>query len=121
MRGVYGEYFFGNKISEYGLKYNRVDYATLAKAFDAVLANGVMGWNYDWELVNGDVDDETEIFQHYIISQGGAMILEGYTDEIVFYSEQLDIYVWCVTHWGTSWDYVLTDIPCKMGEKAFEE
>lgn len=126
MRGVYGEYFFGNKISEYGLKYNRVDYATLAKAFDAVRANGVMSWVDDWNLVCGDEeayyeDSNIEIFQYYIISDGGAMILEEYTDEFIFYSDTLEIYVWGVTHFGTSWDYVLTDIPCKMGEKAFEE
>jgi len=30
------EYFCGNKISEYGLKNNRVDYRTFSKAFDAV-------------------------------------------------------------------------------------
>ena len=32
------------------------------------------------------------------------------TNEIVFYSEDLDMYLWGVTHYGTSWDYVLTDI-----------
>ena len=25
-------------------------------------------------------------------------------------NEKLDIYIWAVTHFGTSWDYVLTDI-----------
>ena len=29
------------------------------------------------------------------------------------YLEELDMYIWCVTHWGTAWDYVLTDIPCE--------
>jgi hypothetical protein len=28
----------------------------------------------------------------------------------VFYNEKLDIYVWGITHFGTAWDYVLTDI-----------
>lgn len=31
-------------------------------------------------------------------------------DEYVIYNEKLDIYVWAITHFGTSWDYVLTDI-----------
>ena len=59
--------------------------------------------------------NEPEIFQYYIISGAGAEILEDYTDEIVYYNSVLDMYVWGVTHWGTSWDYVLTDIPlnCK--------
>lgn len=41
------KYYYGNAISEYGLEYGRVDYATLAKAFDAVLNNDVMSLTYD--------------------------------------------------------------------------
>lgn len=51
-----------------------------------------------------------EIYQYYIISDSGAYILKEWTNEIVFYNEELDMYVWGVTHFGTSWDYVLTDI-----------
>lgn len=54
-----------------------------------------------------------EIFQYYIVSDNGAEILEE-INEIVFYNERLDMYVWGVTHWGTSWDYVLTDIKCNV-------
>lgn len=57
-----------------------------------------------------------EIFQYYIISSGGAEILSQNTNELVLYNEELDMYVWCVDHWGTSWDYVLTDIPCEKAE-----
>lgn len=39
----------------------------------------------------------------------GAEILQR-AEEIVYYNETLDIYLWGVTHWGTSWDYVLTNI-----------
>ena len=60
-----------------------------------------------------------DIFQYFIISDNGAEILKDYTDEIVFYNEELDMYVWGVTHWGTSWDYVLTDIKLNCGEEAF--
>lgn len=58
-------------------------------------------------------DYENEIFQYYIVSDNGAEILEE-INEIVFYNEKLDMYVWGVTHWGTSWDYVLTDIKCNV-------
>lgn len=54
-----------------------------------------------------------EIFQYYIIDENGAEILKRHTKEIVFYNYDLDLYVWGVTHYGTSWDYVLTDIPCE--------
>ena len=57
-----------------------------------------------------------EIFQYYIISEAGADILKDYTNELVFYNANLDLYVWGVTHWGTSWDYVLTDIKIELDE-----
>lgn len=169
------EYFCGNKISEYGLQNGYVDYSTLAKSFDAVLNNniiGVTGWE-NWNQENGYIDNsdeleeleekieeleeeledirdtdfeeeeikldrieeleekivilndrkaeleeeqenDPEIFQYYIISDEGARILEEYTDEIVFYNDSLDMYVWGVTHYGTSWSYVLTDIKIEL-------
>lgn len=55
----------------------------------------------------------TECFQYYIVSDNGAEILKE-ANEIVYYNEELDMYVWGVTHWGTSWDYVLTDIKCNV-------
>ena len=62
-----------------------------------------------WKFVNGEFYDE-EIYQHYIISDYGCQFLAEYTDEIMFYNERLDIYIWGITHFGTAWDYVLTDI-----------
>ena len=122
---VYGEYFEGNKISEYGIKNGYVDYRTLAKAFDCVLNNSIISNTQDigyWEEVNGseyneENDEYIEVFQYYIISDYGASILQDMTDEIVWYNSELDMYVWGVTHWGTSWDYVLTDIRCNYKEE----
>lgn len=167
---IYGEYFFGNKISDYGLEHGYVDYGTLAKAFDAVLNNDIMskteiaGLGY-WEQISGYVDNSEqideledqladalnerdehdddspeykeidervddlqeqiddlereqdeipEVFQWYIVSDAGADILKD-CNEIVYYNEELDIYLWGVTHYGTAWSYVLTDIPCMTG------
>lgn len=119
-----GKYFCGNEISAYGQEHNRLDYATFAKAFDAVLNNNIMekGWEIGngWKLVNGsDYDEEndeyTEVFQWFIVSDNGAQMIQNYTNEILYYHEELDIYLWGVTHYGTSWDYVLMDIPCNCG------
>ena len=121
-------YFYGNKISEYGLENGYIDYATLAKAFDAVLVNDITklffvdinGEFNEPEQVNGLVDNSDEqdnnpeIFQYFIISDNGAEILQELTDEIVYYLPAIDCYVWGVTHWGTGWDYVLTDIPVEI-------
>jgi hypothetical protein len=117
------KYFYGHEISEEGVKHNRVDYRALASSFDGVLCNDITKLFYstinneynEVELYNGnDYDEENDcyedIYQYYIISSYGAEILERYTDEIVYYIPSIDIYVWGVTHFGTSWDYVLTDI-----------
>lgn len=167
------KYFCGNKISEYGVQHNRVDYAALAKSFDAVLCNDITKLFYndvcgeynEPEQVNGFIDNSDEIdelqeqldelqeqlddmeietekdkfnyiklekhieqlqeqiddlereqdeqpdiYQYYIISDAGYNVLKYHTNEIVWYVPALDVYVWGVTHWGTSWDYVLTNI-----------
>lgn len=167
-----GTWFCGNEASDYAKEKGYLDYATLAKAFDAVLNNNIMQLTSEigyWDQTNGMIDnsdeieeleeqiDETEtkmyeydedsseykafekeinemrerieeleneendseIFQYYIISDAGAQILEEYTDEIVFYNEELDMYVWGVTHWGTAWSYVLTDIKLNCGDEAY--
>lgn len=122
------EYFYGNKISDYGLKNGYVDYRTLAKAFDAVLNNEIYGLVEStnglgyWELESGcDYDEETEsyndIFQYYIVDDNGAEILKQ-AGEIVYYNETLDMYLWGVTHYGTSWDYVLTDVKLELREET---
>ena len=153
------EYFYGNKISDYGIQNGYVDYATLAKSFDAVLNNDIMSLTYDigfWEQVSGTVDnseeieeleekrdeledendespsqileneinilnekieeleseqdEQPEIFQYFIVDDWGGRLLQD-MNEIVFYNEKLDMYLWGVTHYGTSWEYVLTNIP----------
>ena len=152
------KYYYGNVISDYGLENGRVDYATLAKAFDAVLNNDIMNLTYDigsWEQVSGTIDnseeieeleekkdeledendespsqileneidllnekieelereqnDDEEVFQWFIVDDWGARLLQE-INEIVYYNEKLNIYLWGVTHYGTSWDYVLTNI-----------
>lgn len=155
-------YFYGHEVSDYAKKNGYVDYATLAKAFDSVLNNGIMSMTYDigyWDQVSGFVDnsdeietlkeqideledqitadsteqqdeqtseqireleekieelereqdEQPEVFQWYIVSDNGASILEE-INEIVYYNETLDMYLWGVTHYGTGWDYVLTNI-----------
>lgn len=152
------KYYYGNPISDYGIEHGYVDYATLAKAFDAVLNNDIMNLTYDigsWEQVSGIIDnqdeideleekkeeleeesennpsqileneiynlndritkleseqdDDPEVFQWFIVDDWGARLLQD-INEIVYYNETLDMYLWGVTHYGTSWDYVLTSI-----------
>lgn len=66
------------------------------------------------EELEREQDSTPEIFQYFVISSYGAQILQELTDEIVYYLPVINCYVWGVTHWGTSWDYVLTDIPIEI-------
>lgn len=122
-----GKYFCGKEISDYGKEHGFLDYDTFSRAFNLVLNNSIFelgqGIGYGWELVNGldfdyeeeEIIEEPEVFQWYIVSEPGAQIIQDYTNEILYYHDKLDIYLWGVTHWGTGWDYVLTDIPCNCG------
>lgn len=120
-----GKYFYGNEISEYGQEHGYLDYATLAKAFDGVLNNDIISKTSDigyWDCVSGnEYDEETDtyadIYQYYIVSDNGAEILQE-IGEIVYYNETLDMYVWGVTHYGTAWAYVLTDVRCNVGYES---
>ena len=117
---IKSKYFYGNEVSQYGQQEGYVDFRTLAKCGDMVLCNDITklffgsinGEYVEPQLINGFDEDEStlEIFQYYIIDSGLARILEKWTNEIVYYIEPLDIYIWGITHFGTSWDYVLTNI-----------
>lgn len=54
-------------------------------------------------------EEPAEIFQYFIVSDNALPLLEE-ANEIVYHNDTLDMNVWGVTHWGTSWDYVLTSI-----------
>lgn len=174
---LYGTTFCGNEASDYAKEQGCLDYATFAKAFDAVLNNSIMENTCEigfWEQENGIIDNSEEvdvlkeeitdienrlefltdeeieeaqmlqeeidsiqeqieeldeeqgrsynqeIFQYYIVSDQGAEMIKQYTDNPLFYNETLDMYVWGITHYGTSWSYVLTDVRLNCKEEAFE-
>jgi hypothetical protein len=120
------KYFCGNEISQYGQQQGYLDYGTLSRAFDAVLVNDITKLFYtdingeysEPEYINGfDEDsgyDDPEIFQYFIISNQGAELLQEYTNDPVFYLPVIDCYIWGVTHFGTCWDYVLTDVKLEV-------
>lgn len=112
---MYDGNVFGIKVSDYGLENGYLDYHTLSKMVgDMILSNEILEYTgyENWDLYSGDMEEDNyfEIYQYYIISDAGARILSDYTDELVYYHERLDMYLWGITHWGTGWDYVLTDV-----------
>ena len=114
---IYNGRLFGQEISKYGLEQGYLDYYTLAQIVgNRVLNNNIMAFTGydDWDLVMGDY--ESEIFQYYIITESGYQMLSWLTpDENVYYHEELDMFLWGITHFGTSWDHVLTDLKLVEG------
>ena len=82
-----------------------------------VLNNEIMKKTWEigyWELYNGtDYDEENDyyidIYQYYIIDGNDAERLAEDTNEIIYYNEELDLYLLGVTHFGTLWSGVDTD------------
>lgn len=117
---MYDGKVWGFEVSEYAKEHGYLDYRTLSEMVgDMILCNDITKIFFNnetyFEIENGlDYDEENDyyedIYQYFIISAHGAEILEKYTNEIVYYCSELDMYVWGITHFGTSWDYVLTDI-----------
>ena len=78
-------------------------YADLAKTVGGMgLANEMA--HRPLEFVSGDFAPWDEIFQWYIISYPDFLM--EHTDEPVFHDEELDLYVWGITHFGTGWNCV---------------
>ena len=84
---------------DYGIK----TYADLARTCGGmVLANEIA--NRPLDLISGNPTDDEEIFQWYIIQDPDFLM--KHTDELILYDTELDLYIWGITHFGTSWDYV---------------
>lgn len=109
------------ELNEEERKTNRISYRRLIERLGKVwLFNKAPELSeYDFEyVVNSDYDEENDeyidIYQYYLID------IDEYTieklnelnckDVIIAYSEKLEEYVLMVDHFGTSWDYVMTDI-----------
>lgn len=46
-----------------------------------------------------------------ITEEAAHFMKESGSDEIVYYSKELDMYIWGITHYGISWRLMLTSIP----------
>lgn len=102
-------------LNEYEKENKRLSYKNLFYNDDSmILCNEIIKDYEDMEIVNGcdydeDTDEYYDIYQYYIIDDDTAKRLIDNTDELIYYHNRLDIYVLGVTHFGTSWGYVLTE------------
>ena len=100
----------GFRVSDSGIKNDKLDYDTLFKLIGNAVWNGEVVDRFDpWEFVQkpkGFNDwGDAEIDAWYIVNEDGATLLEDYTDELLIYSYPLDMYVWGLI--GT--DYIAPD------------
>jgi hypothetical protein len=115
-----GKVIYTDKASDYAKKKGRLDYASMVEwcTEGQMVMLSVSPWKLseDWqeqveeeETEEAYEDEEEEVFQWFIIDDTAADFFAQLTNELIYYSEYLDMYLLGVTHWGTSWDYVLTE------------
>jgi len=66
---------------------------------DMVLANEIT--LRDLQIVNGDLGAGESVFQFYIISNPEFLL--RHSKELVFYDDELCLYIWGIKHFGKSW------------------
>lgn len=101
---------FGYEVSAYGKEKGYLDYRTLANMLEDLVPNNYIreATMADWKIVSGSFKET--VMQDFIITKFGYEMLKKYTDELVFYNEKLDLYIWAATRLDHGWAYVLTDI-----------
>lgn len=125
-----------DKLNDYEKEHGKISYHTLLEYYDItrILCNKLPEidssiWdNVETGSFSYEEDEETyynEIYQYFIIDLSSWMlddIKEKYSDELIItYSDLLDNYVLLVDHYGTSWDYVLTDIEFTTDYEKYQE
>lgn len=111
------------------------DFASYAQMIDAycdnlILNNSIIETaaknDLYFELYSGcDYDEENDyyydIYQYYIIGEYDAERLAENTNEIIYYNDELDIYLLGVTHFGTAWSCVETDLQIVTDYTKYKE
>lgn len=87
----------------------RVNLETLGKAANGILNNTIIEktsmYGIQWELINGNEEDACDVCQYFIISEDAAkLIIQKDKEQVIFYCEELDVYVWGVAAYGVPWE-----------------
>ena len=124
--------FFVNDISKLNKEEKKIGKISYKRLVDYLFSDMIL-CNDIWKVMeqNGEYLEEylfagtdykeeyeeyKEIYQYFIVGLNSysydfiQKYLKDSEDIILFYYEPLDIYILGVDHFGTSWDYVLTDI-----------
>ena len=113
-------------VSKMAREENRLDYASMVDwcTDGNMVFLSVSPWKMaeDWEkqterdfdcFADAEEQDEDEadeeVFQWFIIDENSAEFFMRFTNEPIYYSDSLDMYLLGVTHLGTAWSYVMTE------------
>ena len=123
-----------DELNDYEKEHKKISYRTLLKYYDitCILCNNIVEVDeclYDnievGSVYNEEEDYYEDIYQYFIINASSwdiESIKKHYPDELIIaYSEKLDNYILLVDHFGTSWDYVLTDIEWTTDYEEYEK
>lgn len=121
---IYRSFYFGDSLNSYERECGYLSYKNLFFADEnLLLCNNIANDYENLELYSGtDYDDEydcyNDIYQYYLIDESTANRLAEFTNEIIYYHTKLDLYVLGVTHFGTAWSHVLTNIKLEEEENG---
>ena len=106
------------RMGDYEKEKGFASYRTIVEYYigDIVLCNNIANIDESiWNNLKNGYDEETEeyaeIYQYYLCNINDWTVKELEEMGIILsYSDMLECDVLCVDHFGTSWDYVLTNV-----------
>ena len=100
-------------LNEYELKNERASYKTIISKCidDLVLCNNIAKIDESIFDNTEGLEEDAEVYQYFLcnINECNKEFLLA-CGVVLSYSDLLDCDVLCVDHFGTAWDYVLTDV-----------
>ena len=109
------KFYISNKseLNDEELRTGKVSYKRIVERFidNLVLCNDINEIDNSIFYNMEEIEDDLEIYQYYLCNLSNQEVeqLKEY-GIILSYSDMLDLDVLCVEHYGTSWDYVMTDV-----------
>ena len=111
--------------------YGNLSYATLCKLCftDMILCNNItdidesiydnLEWQPDEEDEEEDGDWKSSIYQFYLVDTNNYFFEQYKENFLMSYSDKLELWVLCVSHFGTSWKNISSGV--KIVDKDIKE